>query len=205
MGSPTNQSFALAIFPLTAGGDRDRPDYRGSVGRRRLTRLTRSFAAAKRMSRPHRFSGGTIVTASHPGRQNSREVCRAIRPTPTRLSQKIRPLLAELGRQGHPSGLAAKKKSDSAELLPRDCYAPESSGRLFDVRRTANIYGPGVGVMAACAACHPFCSLRPTGWRADEPLQQTLADPPQGGGGTFANGRRCERESGELLRATTDF
>ena len=46
----------------------------------------------------------------------------------------------------------------------------------------------------AAAACYPFCDLRATGWRAD--MSKLRSDPSgEVGGGTFANGRRCEREA----------
>jgi hypothetical protein len=52
-------------------------------------------------------------------------------------------MIREAGPTGPPVRRPGREEeNDSAELLPRDCYAPESGGRLFDVRRTANICGP---------------------------------------------------------------
>ena len=69
-------------------------------------------------------------------------------PPPLRvLASEIRPLLS--GNWGGRAGgatrrLAAEKKSDSAELLPRDCYGPEISGRLFGSRRNLTFFDAGL-------------------------------------------------------------
>jgi hypothetical protein len=81
-------------------------------------------------------------------------------------------LISEAGRRGHPSGLAAK--IDSAQLCLVTVMLRKAAAvcLMSDVTQTFTDLG-GLGGMAACAACHPFCGLRVTGWRADEWLQQT--------------------------------